>query len=184
MDDTLYIADIKDVGDWCADTYEKAFARYFKNVKELSKRLSSTTRPITDAELNTILIDLPIALFDASESLSQVKMTLEVIKLKAKEDEYELLKKATAKTVTERKDEVAVQMTEAKVLMIAYEAIISRVESEISLSKELIMGAKKIWDSRRRTEESNPVSPIDSNKKQDINKLPEYKTPIFGGSDQ
>jgi hypothetical protein len=46
------------------------------------------------------------------------------------------------------------------------------------------MGAKKVWDSRRRTESSNPVGLVDPiSTKQDINKLPDYKTPIFGSED-
>lgn len=183
MNDSIYIDDINDVSGWCDSNYEKGFSKYFKGIRELSKRLSSNSRPITDNELQHILIDLPMALFDASEALSKLYLALEVIKLKSKEEECQFVKTSTAKTITERKDEAAVQMTETKVLMIAYQTLISRVENEISLSKELIMGAKKVWDSRRRTEESNPVNPIDPDKKQDINRLPDYKTPIFGGID-
>ena len=181
MNDTLYIDDIVDVSAWCDDFYNKGFSKYFANTRDLYKRMRSSGKPVSDEELTQILLDLPIALFDASESLSQIKIALEVIKLKAKEQEQERSKHCTAKTITERKDEVAVQMTDSKILIAAYQTVISRVENEISFSRELIMGAKKIWDSRRHTEESNPVSPIDPTKKRSVNGLPDYKTPIFGG---
>ena len=180
LNDTLYVDDINDVASWCEDFYNKGFSNHFKDTRELYKRMQSASRPISDDELKQILIDLPIALFDASESLSQLKVALEVIKLKAKEEELSLAKESTAKTVSERKDEVAVQMTDSKILIAAYQSVINRVENEIAFSKELIMGAKKIWDSRRHTENANPVSPVDPNKKS-INSLPDYKTPIFGG---
>jgi hypothetical protein len=184
MDSTLYSAEINDVTKWCNDFYDKTFAQYFTKSRELYKRLNSNTRPISDNELNYILIDLPITLFDASETLSQTKVSLEVIKLKAKEQATELMKSIDAKTITEKKNTAATQMIDANLLIMAYESVIGRVENEIKYSQELIMGAKKVWDSRRRTESSNPVGLVDPiSTKQDINKLPDYKTPIFGSED-
>lgn len=184
MDGTLYTTEINDVTQWCNDFYDKQFAKYFTKSRELYKRLNSNTRPISDSELNYILIDLPITLFDVSEVLSQTRVSLEVIKLRAKEQATELMKGIDAKTLTEKKDSVAVQMVDANLLIMSYESVISRVESEIKFSQELIMGAKKVWDSRRKTETANPIGLVDPiSTKQNINNLPDYKTPIFGSDD-
>lgn len=184
MDGTLFNTEITDVTTWCNDFYDKKFAKYFTKSRELYKRLNSNTRPISDSELNYILIDLPITLFDVSEVLSQTRVSLEVIKLRAKEQSTELMKDIEAKTLTEKRDAVSVQMIDANLLIMAYESVIGRVENEIKFSQELIMGAKKVWDSRRKTDASNPVGLVDPiSTKQNINSLPEYKTPIFGSEE-
>lgn len=152
--------------------YDLRFADKFKQVKEISARMRSEVRPISDAELNWVLIDLPMILFDVSEQLSQIKTSFEVLKLTSKEKEAELIGKSTAKTATAKKAEAELQMTEYKAEIIIYQALIQRVDNEVDLARELIMGAKKIFDSRRKTEQVNPVSPV--------NGVPSYKTPIFG----
>ena len=174
MNTDIFKEDIDETVNWCNQQYNAIFASYFQDVHNLHKRLQSDSVPITDDELQTILVDLPMQLFDASEQLSQFKTALEVVKLKMKEQEAMVLKSSKAKTAALRKSEVEMAQYEAKVKSVLYQSIISRVENEISLSKELIMGAKKIWDARRRTEGANPVAYI--------NGIPEYKTPIYGGT--
>ena len=66
---------------------------------------------------------------------------------------------------------------EYKLMNIVYNCVIDKVEHQLSFSKELIMGAKKVWDARKRTEQ--PVIP-------EVNNLPDYQpikkqTYIHGG---
>ena len=82
MKTDIFKEDIDETVKWCNDQYDKMFAVYFKEVRELHKRLQSASRPITDDELQQILVDLPMQLFSASEQLSQYKTALEVIKLR------------------------------------------------------------------------------------------------------
>ena len=44
-------------------------------------------------------------------------------------------------------------------MSIIYTAVVTRVEIDIAFSKELIMGARKVWDARRRSEDA-PVGEI------------------------
>ena len=67
-------------------------------------------------------------------------------------------------------------MTEDKILILAYDNLITRVEKEMSYSRELIMSAKKIYDARRNTEQSNPVSEVNSKQ----NDLPDYYSSTSG----
>ena len=67
-------------------------------------------------------------------------------------------------------------MTEDKILILAYDNLITRVEKEMSYSRELIMSAKKIYDVRRNTEQSNPVSEVSSKQ----NDLPDYYSSTSG----
>lgn len=152
--------DIDVATDWCNQLYADNFAKYFSEAKTLFSRLKSDTKPITDEELSWILISLPINLFDVSEVLNTCRLHEEVIKLQYKQKEAKYIKSSTAKTITQKKDEASIELVDDKLLLMAYSVIISRVESEISLSKELIMGAKKIWDSRRKVDNVMPVSEI------------------------
>lgn len=160
---------VTETNDFCHGIYDREFAPYFLETRMLFDRLKSKVRPITDEELNWILISLPLTLFDISGKLSDLKTAEEVIKLRIKELEYEFIKASDEKTAAAKKEAAAMSTIQDKMFLAAYQGIISRVENEISFSRELIMGAKKVWDARRRAEQSNPVSPIDA------------KTPIYGG---
>ena len=160
-------ADVEEVIQWCNQEYKVKFAEYFIIQHQLYDRLKSST-PITDAELETILTDIPLKLFKVSEILSAFRTGFEVLKLKIKEKSANIEKSSEAKSQAARKEEANIGIIPDMILTTAYESIISRVEYEISMSKELIMGAKKIWDSRRRTDNSNPVGEVVNDE------LPEY----------
>ncbi len=170
--------DMEAASDWCDKVYNNNFAEYFTDAKSLFERLKSKEHPITDEELSWILITLPINLFEVSEILNRFRLNEEIVKLRYKKQETDIVKGSKAKTITERKNEATIELIDDKLLIMAYSTIISRVESEISLSKELIMGAKKVWDSRRRTDAVMPVAETDTS----TSTLPDYKkTYIHGG---
>ena len=171
--------DVQAVTSWCNEIYEEQFSKYFDESRELFGRLKSKTKPITDEELSWILINLPLSLFEVSEILNRIKVSQEVIKLRNKQKESELVKASTENSAAKRQEDAALQMLEHKLLVTAYSSVMSRVESEVSFCRELIMGAKKIWDARRRTESANPVSPVDSHLE-----LPDYQPGVYikGGS--
>lgn len=163
--------DIDAVSDWCEELYQENFAKYFDESRELFTRLKSKTHPITDDELSWILINLPLNLFDVSEALNKLKVSNEVVKLRNKQKESDLIKSSVEKTATKRQEDAAINMLENKLLVTAYSSVMSRVESEISFCRELIMGAKKIWDAHRKTDSTNPVSPVDNSPQN----LPDYQ---------
>lgn len=162
--------DILAVSDWADEIYSDKFSKYFKDQRELYVRLESKERLITDSELEQILTTLPLELFSVSEVLSQFKISQEVVKLRVKQIEADKVSESDEKSVTKKKEDAAMQTLEHKLLITVYSAVISRVESEISFSRELIMSAKKIWDARKSTESSNPVGPVVT----DGDELPEY----------
>ena len=153
----LYEAHAKNVDnsasmlDWCDEMYRTVFDEYFREIRELRSSLSDKSKPITDDELETVLTTVPLNLFAVSEALNKFKL------------EYEMTKLELRNAKRNKQD-----TTELEILSIAYSTVISRVETEISFSRELIMGVKKIWDGRRSTERSNPVSD------DPLNSLPDY----------
>ena len=151
--------DLSAVDSWCDEIYQKNFSKYFSDQRSLFDRLRSKSHPITDQELEWILTQVPVNLFDASEKLSKLQTYQEVLKLNVKKRENE------CRQTESNNDETF----EDKVLLLAYNSILTRVEKEMSYSRELIMSAKKIWDSRRRTDSSNAVSEMRS-----VDKLPDY----------
>ena len=154
----------QDVISWCDEIYTATFSEYFDTERKLYKRLKDSARPITDSELENILTTLPLQLFAASEALSQLKIRSEVVKLDIKDKLYQQEKVSPGSTVTARKEDAAYSVLADQLLQVAYTNIIDRVEKEISYSREVIMAAKKIWDSRRNTEQVAPTT------------LPDYKS--------
>lgn len=150
--------DIDSVKTWTTELYDKYFSQYFEYQRELYDRLESKEHPVTDEELEWILTSLPLELFSVSEQLSQFQLSQEVIKLRVKQTEKDKIKLSTESSETKRKEDASYQMLEHKLLLTVYDSVIDRVSREISFSRELIMSAKKIWDARRRTDGSNPVS--------------------------
>jgi len=137
------------------DIYSNYFAKYFSKVSEMHTRFSDINVSITDKELEWIITSLPLDLFAASDALAQFKQHNEIVKLTIKQRKQD--KKA------EEIDE------EYKLMSIVYSSVIAKVEHQISFSKELIMGAKKVWDARKRTEQSNPINEVTTPD------LPDYK---------
>lgn len=169
--------DIKAVQDWSREMYEEYFSPYFAGQRELYKRFESESHPITDAELETILIDVPLKLFTVAEALSQFRIGQEVTKLKAKQIEREKEMQSVESSETKRKAEASFATLEHKLLITVQSAVVEHVEREISFSRELIMGAKKIWDSRRNAEGAMPVNEHSGEPEPELQpgyNLPEY----------
>lgn len=164
-----------DMVTWLKNTYQTDFSQFFDIQHNLAERMSNQSRLITDDELEKILLDVPLKLFSASEKLSEIQLSLEAIKLRIKEKEYEISASYKSTDVTysaqEIKDAVNSKLSEDRIVLSAYSSLIARVEKELSYSRELIMGAKKVWDSRRRTDISNPISESSSS---EYDKLPDY----------
>ena len=176
------IDDIKSVNNYTEKIYAEQFAHYFEGQRELYKRIQSKITPITDEELEWILTSIPLELFSVSEKLSQVKTEQEVIKMRNKQKETELKKLSDQTTETKKKEEADYLLLENRLLLTVYTSVISRVENEISFSRELVMAAKKIFDARRNTLEASPISPvntaktyINNNTVPDNKNLPEFR---------
>lgn len=155
--------DIEAITGWVQEQYDSIFAEYFKSIKHLSERMASKTVPVTDSELESILIDLPLNLFSVAEKINQMTLNYEVIKLKNKKALIDKVKSSKESTMTMKKDVAESEMLEEKVMELAYSCLLDRVQKEVSYSKELIMGAKKVWDSRRNS--VNPVREVDPYKR-------------------
>lgn len=168
--ESVYNSDLKDMIDWCDEMYQSIFSTYFNRQRDMFVRMKSEERPITDDELEWILTQVPMNLFDAAEHLATVTTKQEIIKLGCKKRENEFYKNSNESTDTKKKEEAAIEVTEDKILILAYDNLIKRVEKEMSYSRELIMSAKKIYDARRNTEQSNPVSEVTGKP----NDLPNY----------
>ena len=182
-----YSVDMDTIQKFSDDLYDENFAENFKEVRELYKRMKSKVHPITDEELEYILTVFPMELFSVAERLNKIRLNCEVVKLKNKEtleairsaaiidaNQLEMNKTQTADYVNRK---INTAMVEYEVLHAAYVSIVTRVENEQTFAKELIMGAKKVWDSRRAADNSNPVGLV-------VPELPEYnptksKTPIY-----
>lgn len=162
-----YREDADAVDEFCQHLYDEQFSQHFQEVRDLYKRMQSKLQPITDEELEYILTVFPLELFSVSEGLTKLRLDREVVKLKNKEKLEDLRKELMKSeefmklTKTDRQEHlshaISEQMTEYEILLTAYDSVIQRVEGEQSFSRELIMGSKKIWDSRRSSESSNPV---------------------------
>ena len=153
--------DMKAVDDWCNEIYDSQFSNYFKDIKELYLRFQNDKHPITDEELSIILTEVPLNLFSVSENINRIRLNHEVLKLKIKETRDSIIHTSPAKTQSQRKEDADIATLEQELLSMAYTTVITRVENEISFTREIIMAAKKLWDSRRRSEGSMPVGPVD-----------------------
>ena len=173
IDFDLYSEELLEVNSVSDGMYQNNFSYYFESVRSLNDRLSSKTHPITNEELEEVLTTLPLNLFSASEALNKLKLEQEVIKLQNKKRKVDIQKNIPEKSQVSKSDFVASELADSEIILAIYSSVISRVESEMSYCKELIMGCKKIWDGRRSTEKSNPVSEID------IDKLPEYQKDVY-----
>lgn len=170
-----YATDLDELDRWIESEYNAKFAEYFKDQRALFARMKSESRPISDTELETVLVEVPLQLFSASEALNAIRLKCEAIKLENKQKQHKIMRLSSEKTDAKKKEEAEVQTVSDKLLILVMSTLIARVENEVSFSRELIMSAKKIWDSRRRSETSNPVNPISTSSEElDEPELKEY----------
>ena len=142
------------------EIYNKYFAEGFKRISDLEEAFRNTGNPISDEQLEQIITTIPMDLYMISASLAQFKQHHEIVKLTTKQRKKSKLDEDID--------------TEYQLMTIVYNSVIDRVECQISFTKELIMGAKKIWDARRRTDTTNPIKDTYIN-------LPDYDNPINKG---
>ena len=158
-----YQDDMSHMQAWCDMIYQQQFASYFSTMRDLYDKLKFST--ISDSELEWAITSFPLELFKVSEALNSVRLNHEMVKLKNKEKRSKVADKS--------------DMLENDILLAAYSSIITRVENEISFSREFIMGAKKVWDARRRAEASNPIGEVVPQTQIDLpNYMPDNKTYI------
>lgn len=164
----------KEIVSWVNDTYIEQFEPYFSEVKSLFQKMKSQSRPITDSELESILVDVPLAMIEISEKINNFKLEKDVNKLEIKRKRYsskfECLDQGLSETKAVEVSNIAI--IDDEIYGCALSCLIDRVEQEISFSRELIMSAKKIWDGRKATESANPIGPVAFENVSDD--LPEY----------
>lgn len=166
--------EIESVKEWVNFKYDELFHDLFAKLREADKHMKSDVRPINDAELEWAITELPIDLFNAAEVLNQLRLDHEVIKLENKKRRRDLSKQLDKSAINgpAKTEELAAMMTEYEIVSSAYSTLITRVENELTYAKEFIMGCKKVWDSRRRAEQSNPITPTNTGDCE----LPDYTT--------
>lgn len=170
LDLSKFEDDISQVKKYSDEIYDSLFEDKFSFARGLYRCLQDTNKPISDSDLEYILIEVPLLLFEVSESLNSLRLTYETIKLRSKKSKFEFdrLLKEDGVSSTERNQLCQQHVIDDNLILSIYSSIISRVESEISFSKELVMSAKKIWDRRKETETVHNTSVPD---------LPEYTGP-------
>lgn len=172
-----YQEDLDAVTEWCQSIYDDMFSCHFASVRHLYRSLRSKSKPISDTELESILIDLPLELFTVAEKVNKLRLEHEVLKMKIKEKKFELIEQSDQPTAAKRTEEATIRTLEDELLLTSYANVMSRVDQEISFSRELIMSAKKVWDSRKNSTNVHPVSPISIG-----DDLPNYNPTCTGGS--
>ena len=76
---------VEELDDWCEKIYQDNFGEYFKGVKKLRSQMELAERnPISDADLEMVLIDLPLELFSALEQVHRMRTHQELMKVNAK----------------------------------------------------------------------------------------------------
>lgn len=150
------------------DSISELSNKYLKDIKvkfnivfDLSSRVGCDDKPITDEELEQVLMELPLELFDISERISQYKTSIQYLKLKNKSVEIstkeENMMLDTPLSAAEMKCVVDNAKMENDISILVLNHVVDVIEHYISFSRELIMSAKKIWTARRDTETVNPI---------------------------
>lgn len=146
--DAKYSKDFFDIEKWAETLHNENFGKFFEIQNKYKE--SVATEKLSDGDLEVILMTLPLELFQVAEILNNFKLRVETIKMS-------ISSKMKLKSSTDSEPNVE----EDKLLLSAYQIVITRVEKEMSYSRELIMSAKKLWDSRRAALGSMPVKEKD-----------------------
>ena len=166
-----YQSDFTEANDLVLHTYSETFQNSFDILDRLYYRMQKEKNKISDAELEEILIDLPLNMFIVADRVTELRVQLEVTKLKNREVRENIRTQIDSSDAfsdmskTDRKEAVArataSSMVPYELLADVYEVLLDLVSNKVSFAKELIMSAKKVWTSRREAEDSMPVAEPD-----------------------
>ncbi len=172
-----YEKESKELLDWCDEIYSKSFGDMFSKLDDIYTKLhlneeyDTYLSKMSESELSYILIDLPMELYRSAEPLNKLRAEKEFFKLKSKTINQDVVSQVDAEYDNYKGDvsyiedqinaRIAYETAANKLMITAYDCVIKRVENQMSFCKELIMGCKKIWDSRRRGEDAQPISEQD-----------------------
>lgn len=158
-------AESEEMRSFSKELYDVNFKKYFQLMQEFHiYEETADTVKLSSEDLERVLTELPMDLFYASENINKLRLELEVLKLKLKRlrrevssypDSVELFTIGPDNDIS-----LEDQLFGVEILVKIYESVISRAENERSACKEFIMGAKKLWDSRKSAEQSNPVKEV------------------------
>lgn len=171
----VYEDNFKEVNDWCDNFYLNSFGQYLNPIHDIYEKLKLSKDKLSDDELEYILTDTPLSLFSVSYKLNDMKTDKEVLKLKIKEKKMKLKTdnvdnaEFNQLSKSEQTEFIDNELLEDNILYVAMSGIISRVETELTFARELIMSCKKIWDRRKDTDDLIPISAIETDH------LPDYQ---------
>lgn len=167
-----YSPDFSEANDLVLQIYTKNFSHFFDIVDKFYYSMQKEKNKLSDEELEEILIDLPLNLFEVSDKVTGLRIQLEVTKLKNREVRENIRTAIDSSDAfsdmskTDRKEAVArataSSMVPYELLADVYEVLLDLISNKVSFAKELIMSAKKVWTSRRETEDSMPVAEPDT----------------------
>lgn len=179
FDNVKYKKDIDGVVSYANELFKSKFGNVFDVIERLRSELKEH-KQISDSDLQYILVDFPIELIHVSEELNNFRLSVEVAKMKHKD----IVNQVTSKYINWYGENPRSAPCSAKdfinndssvIESLIYQTIlnnmITRIENCMSYSRELIMGAKKIWDSRRASENVMPIGEMN------LDNIPEYPTP-------
>lgn len=169
-----YRDDIDAIQNWVNEMFGAVFGQSFQEWDSLYGQLKDTDCPISTPDLERLLTVLPLDLVDASERLNGIRLTYETVKLKNKDRERDLHRHYSQSgelSAADKKDLVESSMSEYRLYAIAYGTLIARAEGKITFCKEMVMAAKKIFDSRTATESAVPIG------ERPAGDLPPYQIP-------
>lgn len=162
-------AEFSEIDDWMNNRYNSDFKHYFEGQRNIHKRILNSESKITNEELEQVMIDIPLMLIDVAEKVNMYKLRIESIKLNMKRRRITSINE----DIYISESMLDVQDIDDKLLVAAYQMLIQRVEKEMSYTRELIMGAKKVWDSRKNGDSVVPIMP--DSQEDPLSGLPDYR---------
>lgn len=164
-----YKDDLKSIDNWCEELYDKEFSKYFKDVRKLKNSMENGR--MSDNDLEIALTSIPLDLFEVHEKINHITAYIKFIEFNIKQKRHDAIKLSSATSKTAKQEDAEFETLEDELLKKCYLTVIERVESEVSYTREFIMGAKKVWSARREQEETEKSVEPTPNK--DL-ELPEY----------
>ena len=128
---------------------DELYSHYFGSMIQDILSKYKLNDKISDEELEMVLTDLPIALITVSDNLASVKLVKDNLKIE--------MTTVSAEEKLEYRKAISI-----------YSSVIDRTEKELSYCREVIMVAKKFWDSRQATKNAMPIKEVD------LSSLPDY----------
>ena len=127
----------------------KEYTNDLDQIMMLCRKIFNSGIPLTDLELNDLMLQLPSTLYFVGEGLEFVGIRQDISEMMKKEN-YNSIRSKAIGTVIDKNSEAEMKVINENINQVIYERAYKMIKGKVEMGYEMINSLKKLFDKRTR----------------------------------